>query len=293
MSVETRDQVASLVKKKRSAYGQWVIAALAVLILAFLVIGFIRGNINWGTVGKYLFSKGILDGLINTVWMTFAAMAVGIVLGTLLAVMRILPNAVLQSISKFYIWLFRGIPQLLQLYLWYNLGLIFPNIGIPGVLSFDTVDVMTPLLATALGLGLCQAAYTSEVVRAGILSVDQGQIEAAESIGMGSGKVLWRIILPQAMRIIIPPIGNEFISMVKLTSLASVIQFTEILYNAQTVYFVNGQVMELLIVATVWYLVVVTVLTMLQSRIEDHFSKGIARPAQRRTPKKAKDKVGA
>ena len=136
---------------------------------------------------------------------------------------------------------------------------------------------MSPLVATVLGLGLCQAAYTSEVVRAGILSVDQGQIEAAESLGMRYGQQLRRVILPQSMRIIIPPVGNYFISMVKLTSLASAIQFSEVLYNAQTVYYVTGQVMELLFVATFWYLLVITVLTMIQSRIEKHFSKGYTR----------------
>lgn len=206
--------------------------------------------------------------------MTFLAMFVGITIGVISAVMRLSPNPVLRCVSLGYVWLFRGIPQLLQLYIWYNLALVFPTVGIPGLLEADTVDVMSPLIATVLGLGLCQGAYTSEVVRAGILSVDQGQIEAAQGIGMTRLLIMRRITMPQAMRIIIPPVGNEFISMVKLTSLASAIQYGEMLHSAQDVYFVTGEVMELLFVATFWYIVVVSMLSIAQHFIEKRFSRG-------------------
>ncbi|MGE6604933.1 amino acid ABC transporter permease [Halomonas sp. NPDC076908] len=282
MTALRKTELANLTKEKRIPWAQWATALIAVSSLAFLIISFAQGNINWGTVGRYLFDKGILLGLINTIWMTFAAMFLTIVLGTILAIMKIAPNGVLKSISGFYIWLFRGIPQLLQLFLWYNLALVFPYIGIPGVLGVETSSLMTPVLATVLGLGLCQAAYTAEVVRAGVLSVDDGQVEAASSIGMRYGQQLYRVILPQAMRVIIPPVGNYFITMVKLTSLASAIQFSEILYNAQTIYYVNGQVMELLFVATFWYLIVITVLTLIQARIETYFSKGYTRESKPR-----------
>lgn len=290
---EKRLDIAAYERKKRPATVQWATAVVVIGFVVFLVVGFIQGNINWGTVGSYLFSADILTGLVNTVWMTFLAMGIAIVVGTAMAIMRITPNKVLQATSKFYIWLFRGIPQLLQLFIWYNLALIFPRLGIPGVYTVETIDVMTPLLATALGLGLCQAAYVAEVVRAGIISVDQGQIEAAESMGMKYNQVLSRVVLPQAMRVIIPPVGNYFISMVKLTSLASAIQFSEMLYQAQTVYFVNGQVMELLFVAAFWYLIVITVLTSFQSRIETHFAKGTTRTPVKKKKAKTTQQVGA
>lgn len=292
METQARTEVATYRRKARPAYVQWATAVAALAFLAFLITGFVQGDIRWNTVGEYLFSPGILLGLVNTVWMTFLAMGIAIVVGTAMAILRITPNGVLQTISKFYIWLFRGIPQLLQLYLWYNLALIFPELGIPGLFSVDTIDIMSPMLATALGLGLCQAAYVAEVVRAGIISVDQGQVEAAESMGMQYGQVLSRVVLPQAMRVIIPPVGNYFISMVKLTSLASAIQFSELLYNAQTIYYVNGQVMELLIVAAFWYLLVITLLTSFQSRIEAFFSKGMVR-APNKKAKQPKSQVGA
>ncbi|WP_343960012.1 amino acid ABC transporter permease [Yaniella flava] len=273
---QNRVETAELPKSYKPPWGQWLTAVIAIFSVVFLVVSFAEGDVNWSTTGEYIFSSEILVGLVNTVWMTIAAMALTISLGTILAIMKIADNKVLQGISTFYIWIFRGIPQLLQLYIWYNLALVFSNIGIPGLLSVETQSFMTPAVATILGLGLCQAAYTAEVVRAGILSVDKGQIEAAATIGMAYPQQLARIILPQAMRVIIPPVGNYFLTMVKLTSLASAIQFSELLYNAQTIYFVNGQVMELLFAAAFWYLIVITILTAVQSRIEKYFSRGYA-----------------
>ncbi|MFJ5370767.1 amino acid ABC transporter permease, partial [Bosea sp. CER48] len=165
-------------------------------------------------------------------------------------------------------------PLLLQLLIWFNLALVFPTIGIPGVFAWRTIDIIGPFMATLLGLGMNQGAYTAEVVRGGILSVDQGQTEAAKAIGMTRLTTLRRIVLPQAMRVIIPPVGNEVISMVKLTSVASVIQYAEILRNAQTIYYANARVIELLIVAAGWYLLVVTLLQIGQYFLERHFSKG-------------------
>ena len=180
-----------------------------------------------------------------------------------------------------YIWFFRAVPALLQLLLWFNLALVFPTLGIPGLFSFKTVEVMTPFVAALLGLGIQQGAFTAEVVRAGLLSVDNGQYEAAQTLGMTRLQLLRRIIMPQAMRVIVPPIGNEFIGMVKLTSLASVIQFAEILHSAQNIYYANSRVIELLIVAAIWYLVVVTVLSLIQGRIEAYYARGVAAPAKR------------
>jgi len=209
--------------------------------------------------------------------MSILAMALGVIFGVIIAVMRMSSNPVLSSVAVGYTWIFRGTPLILQLLLWFNLALIFPTIAIPGLFSFQTVDIMTPFTAALLGLSINQGAYTSEVVRAGLISVDLGQYEAAKSIGMTRIHALRRIILPQAMRVIIPPIGNEFISMVKTTSLASMIQYSELLYNAQTIYFANARVMELLFVAGIWYLVVVTLLSFGQNRLERYFGRGTRR----------------
>ncbi|WP_185982858.1 amino acid ABC transporter permease [Aureimonas mangrovi] len=261
----------------RRHYGRWLATALILLALIGLVRAFAVGQIEWSVVGQFLTARSILNGLVNTIVMAVAAMALGITLGVLFAVMVMSKNPVLQNSARGYIWFFRGTPLILQLLLWFNLALVFPTLGIPGLFEFRTVDVITPFVATLLGLGINQGAYTAEVVRAGILSVDHGQSEAAQAIGMARPTILRRIVLPQAMRVIIPPVGNEFISMVKLTSLASVIQYSEMLRNAQTVYFANGRVIELLIVAAIWYIAVVSVLSIGQFFLERRFSRGYAR----------------
>ncbi|MGQ3355780.1 MAG: amino acid ABC transporter permease [Phreatobacter sp.] len=255
-------------------WGRWVAVAIITVLIAALARAFAVGQIEWAFVGQFLTAKSILDGLANTILMTIGAMTLGIVLGVVAAVMRMSPNPVLKGVAMGYAWLFRGTPVILQLLLWFNLALIFPTLGIPGLFSFRTVDVMTPAVAALLGLGINQGAYTSEVMRAGMLSVDVGQYEAAKSIGMTRLKALRRIVFPQAMRVIIPPLGNEFIGMVKLTSLASVIQYSEILHNAQNIYYANSRVIELLIVAAIWYLVVVSVLTPAQMLLERHYGRG-------------------
>ncbi|WP_062226498.1 amino acid ABC transporter permease [Aureimonas frigidaquae] len=261
----------------RRHYGRWLATALILAALAGIVRAFAVGQIEWPVVAQFFTAPAILQGLVNTIIMAIVAMALGITLGVLFAVMVMSPNPVLRNSARGYIWFFRGTPLILQLLLWFNLALVFPTIGIPGLIEFRTVDLITPFVATLLGLGINQGAYTAEVVRAGILSVDHGQTEAAQAIGMARPAVLRRIVLPQAMRVIIPPVGNEFISMVKLTSLASVIQYSEILRNAQTIYFANGRVIELLIVAAIWYIAVVSVLSVGQFFLERHFSRGYAK----------------
>lgn len=273
-NTEDRYAVAHLRLVPKRHIGRAIAAGIVLLVLAAIVWAFSVGQIEWPVVGKYLFAPPILSGLWNTIVMTFAAMTVGIVIGVLIAVMRISDNPVLTSIAAGYVWIFRGSPALLQLMIWFNLALIFPTIGIPGLFEFRTVDVMTPFVATLLGLGMSQGAYTSEVVRSGLLSVDSGQYEAARTIGMTQGKMLRRIVLPQAMRVMVPPIGNEVINMVKLTSLASVIQYSEILNNAQIIYYANTRVLELLLVASFWYMVVVSVLSILQGYIERYYGRG-------------------
>ena len=266
--------IAGLKLVPRRYYGRWVAAALIILVLAWVMKAFAEGQIDWKIVGQFFTAPAILSGLVNTIIMTACAMALGIALGVIFAIMYMSPNPVLRGVALFYIWFFRGTPLLLQLLLWFNLALVFPTIGIPGLVEWRTIDIIGPFMATLLGLGMNQGAYTAEVVRGGILSVDVGQTEAAKSIGMTRLTTLRRIVLPQAMRVIIPPVGNEVISMVKLTSIASVIQFSEILRNAQTIYYANARVIELLIVAAGWYLIVVTLLQIGQFFLERYFSKG-------------------
>ncbi len=262
---------------RRLHWGRWLSAAAILAVLALIGRAFYEGQIEWAYVGRFLTVPVILDGIRNTVVMAVLAMALGIVLGVVVAVMRLSPNPVLSGVAAGYTWLFRGTPLILQLLLWFNLALVFPTIGIPGIWSGRAVDVMTPFLAALLGLGINQGAYTSEVMRAGMLSVDTGQYEAAAAIGMGRLRALRRIILPQAMRVVIPPLGNEFIGMVKATSLASVIQYPEVLHNAENIYYANSRVIELLIVAGLWYLAVVSVLTPLQMLLERRFARGASR----------------
>lgn len=257
--------------------GRWVSGAVVLLLLAMVVHGLVTNKrFGWHVVWKYLFSEPVLRGLWATVYVTFLAMAIGIVGGVLLAVLRLSPNPLLRSASWTYTWFFRGTPQMVQLIFWGTIGALYPkiSIGIPFGPEFGSVEAnkLVPVLgAVLLGLGLNEAAYMSEIVRAGINSVDEGQTEAAQALGMGRGLTMRRIILPQAMRVIIPPTGNETISMLKTTSLASVIAFTELLYSAQLIYARNYQTIPLLIVAAIWYLALTSVLSIGQYFLERRY----------------------
>lgn len=268
--------ISGMTVARQPHWWRWLAAAAILVVLAAIGRAFANGQIEWTYVGRFLTAKAILEGLVNTMTMAVLAMALGVVLGIVVAIMRLSPNPVLKSVAAGYTWLFRGTPLILQLLLWFNLALVFPTLGIPGLWSVRAVDVMTPFLSALLGLGINQGAYTSEVMRAGMLSVDAGQYEAAQAIGMGRLRALRRIILPQAMRVVIPPLGNEFIGMVKATSLASVIQYSELLHNAENIYYANSRVIELLIVAGFWYLLVVSILTPLQMLLERRFARGSA-----------------
>ncbi len=265
---------------RRLRWGRMFAAAAIVLVIAAIVRAFVLGQIEWSYVGRFLTVPAIMTGIANTLVMAILAMMLGIILGVLFAVMRLSDNPVLRGTALGYAWLFRGTPLILQLLLWFNLALVFPVISIPGIWSARAVDVMTPFLSALLGLGINQGAYTSEVIRAGIISVDTGQHEAAQAIGMTRLVALRRIILPQAMRVVLPPLGNEFIALVKATSLASVIQYPELLHAAENIYYANSRVIELLIVAGIWYLVIVSILTPLQVLLERRFARGVARPGR-------------
>ncbi len=253
--------------------GRWVAAVVVLGLFASLIAAFARGQIDWATVAEYLAMPVLLSGLGNTLLITFLSMLIAVALGIVFAIMRMSRNPVTNSVANLYIWFFRGTPVYLQLLLWFNLALVFPEIDL-GFWRARMVDVMTPLLAALLGLGINEGAYMTEIVRGGILSVDRGQLDAASSIGMTRMTAMQRIVLPQAMRVIVPSIGNEFIGLLKTSSMASAIAFTELLQRAQMIYFVNAKVIELLIVAAAWYLVIVTIFSILQSLVELRFARG-------------------
>ena len=254
-------------------YGRWLTAALVVAFLAFIIRAFALGQIDWPVVGQYFTAPVLMKGLGSTLLITVFSLMLGLVLGVVFAVMRLSPNPVTNAVASLYIWLFRGTPVYLQLLLWFNLALVFPTVNLI-VWSGRMVDVMTPFLAALLGLGINEGAYMTEIVRGGILSVDRGQIDAASALGMPRLLTMRRIVLPQAMRVIIPSIGNEFIGLLKTSSMASAIAFAELLHRSQMIYFVNAKVVELLLVAASWYLIIVTFLSIGQVFIERRFSRG-------------------
>jgi polar amino acid transport system permease protein len=263
--------------------GRWIAAAIVLVIAAALVRSVITSpGFQWGVVGEYLFDHRILAGLVVTIELTVIAMVIGIVLGVVLAVMRLSPNPLLSRASWFYIFFFRGTPVLVQLLFWYNIAALYPklSLGIPFGPAFvhpNANTLITAFRAGILGLGLNEGAYMAEIVRAGIISVDEGQADAAQSLGMTRVQTLRRIILPQAMRVIIPPTGNETISMLKTTSLASVITVTELLYAAQLIYSVNFKPIPLLITVSIWYLVCTSVLYVGQYYLERYYGRGASR----------------
>ena len=266
--------------------GRWIAAAIVLLIVASMVRSVVTNhNFQWHVVGQYLFDPRILHGVVATLYLTVLAMLIGILLGMLLAVMRQSPNPVVSGGSWLYIWFFRGTPLLVQLLFWYNVAALFPTIAVgipfgPALVHGHANTVITTFVAALLGLGLNEGAYMAEIVRAGFISVDEGQTEAAQSLGLSRLQTMRRIVLPQAMRVIIPPTGNETISMLKNTSLVSVIAFTELLYAAQTIYSANFKTIPLLIVASIWYLVMTSVLYVGQYFIERRFGRGFSRAEQ-------------
>jgi polar amino acid transport system permease protein len=262
--------------------GRWI-AALVVVAFAAELCRSVATNprFGWGTVGDYLFSSRILHGLALTLELTAVAMIVGIVLGVLLAVMRLSPNPLVSAASGFYIWFFRGTPVLVQLLFWSYISALYPRVSIgipfgPDLISGDANTVITPFFAAILGLGLNQAAYQAEIVRAGIVSVDAGQTDAASALGMTRLRTMRRIVLPQAMRVIVPPTGNEVISMLKTSSIVSVIAYPELLYSAQLIYSVNFKTIPLLLVVCIWYIAVTTLLSIGQYYVERRFGRSAA-----------------
>lgn len=261
-----------------------VAAAALVVLLAGLSIRSVSTNdrFEWDVVRENFFSARVVEGLVLTLELTVVSMTIGIALGTLMAVMRISPNPLIAGAASLYIWFFRGVPILVQLLFLFNLAALYPvlSIGIPfgpEFFSGSANTLITPAVAAILGLSLAEGAYMAEIVRAGLVSVGHGQTEAAQALGLRRSLALRLIILPQAMRAIIPPTGNEIISMLKTTSLVSVIAVADLLYSVQLIYVVNYKTIPLLIVASIWYLVFTSILTVIQYYVERRFARGASR----------------
>jgi polar amino acid transport system permease protein len=249
-------------------YGTWAFGVVVLVLLALLVRAFAGADIEYALVAKYFTASPILWGVWHTLELTLLAMCLGLALGVTAAVMRQSGNPLLRAVANGYTWLFRGTPLLVQLLIWFNLAIVFKTVEIPGIWSASMNSVMTPFVAALLGLGVNEGAYIAEIVRGGILSVDNGQREAAAAIGMSQGKLMKRIVLPQALRVIVPPLGNEFIALLKYSSLAFTISYSELLHSANKIYTANFKVIELLFTASLWYIVLTTVFTILQQVVE-------------------------
>ena len=264
--------------------GRWISAVIVAIFALLIAKGFITNdNYQWDVVGKWLFSKTVVSGVVYTLILTVIAMIIGTILAITFAIMRQSINPVLRWVATAYIWFFRGTPIYTQLIFWSLLPTLYPQIELgipfaPPFVSFDTATYFTPFWMAFVGLGLNEGAYLAEIIRAGLLSVDKGQWEAATALGMPRSMIFRRIILPQAMRVIVPPIGNETISMLKTTSLVSAIPFTlELTFVASTKGQSLFQPVPLLIAAALWYLFITSILMWIQAHIERYFGKGFDR----------------
>jgi polar amino acid transport system permease protein len=268
--------------------GRWIAAAIVLVLAASIVRSIVTNkNFQWNVVGQYLFDHRILHGVVVTIELTVIAMVIGILLGVVLAVMRLSPNPVVKTGSWLYIFVFRGTPVLVQLLLWGFIAALYSKIDIgipfggPNLIHANANTLITPFVAAILGLGLNEGAYMAEIVRAGLISVDEGQTEAAASLGLTRLPIMRHIVLPQAMRVIIPPTGNETISMLKLTSLVVVLGGVfDLLFETQQIYAANFKPIPLLIVASIWYLALTSVLYVGQYFIERRYGRGFSRAGQ-------------
>ena len=282
-SVLTDEQLASAQLQPRRQPWTWVAAAAVALVLANALYSIVTNpGFGWPVVAEYFFSPQVMAGLVTTLMLTAISMTLALLLGIVVAVAAASRNRVLSSVAKGYIWIFRAIPLLVQIIFWYNLAALYPKLGFgipflgPAV-EVDTNSVITAISAAIIAMSMNEGAYMAEIVRSGLNSVDSGQREASRALGMSSWDSFRRIVMPQAMRVIIPPTGNETLSMLKYTSLVSVIALPDLLYSTQLISSRTFEVIPMLLVATLWYLIVSTILMVIQSGIERHFAKSVVR----------------
>ncbi|GHH54404.1 permease [Streptomyces candidus] len=258
-------------------YGRWVSGVIVIALLLLIGYSFSQGDIQWNAIPAKIFDDSVVAGAGRTLLVSVLAMVLGVVLGIVLAVMRLSKNPVTSGVAWLYIWFFRGTPVYLQLLLWFNLALIFPYLDLGPLYKDEMTDVMTPFLCALLGLGLNEAAYMAEICRAGLLAVDEGQTEASQALGMSQGKTLRRIVIPQAMRVIVPPTGNEFINMLKTSALVYAVTYNELLRSTSAIGSTSYAVMEMLFVAAIWYLVMTSVFSVFQFYLERRYARGSLR----------------
>lgn len=256
----------------RIQWGQVATGAAAILVIGLLGWFLSRSqNVLWGEIPRYLVDPRILRGVVLTLELTLGAMVFGVVAGGVLAAMATSRNLVLKAIAAAFVWWFRGVPLLVQVFFWYNIALFVPRIG-SGDYAISVNDLVTPAVAGFLALGLHEAANMSEIIRAGLRSVGQGQREAAQSLGLGPLQTLWKVVMPQAVRLVIPPTGNQAIGMLKASAIVSVIGMKDLLTMAQQIYAANFMVIEMLFVASIWYLALTTVASIGQHYLEKHLA---------------------
>ena len=263
---------------------RWVGAAAILAVAGLFLYGAATNSAyGWATYGKYLFDERVAEAAWNSLQLTIYAMAIGLVLGVLLAVMRLSPNPVFRAVAWGYLWIFRGTPVYVQLVFWGLFPSIYQHVqlGVPFGPSLFHIQLQGLSLAfemAFIGLGLNEAAYMAEIIRAGIISVPEGQTEASVALGMSWWMTMRRTVLPQAMRVIVPPTGNELISMLKTTSLVTAVPYTLELYTrTRDISAVIFQPIPLLLVAATWYLVITSLLMVGQFYLERYFSRGASR----------------
>ncbi|MGY1693341.1 MULTISPECIES: amino acid ABC transporter permease [unclassified Geodermatophilus] len=262
---------------------RWVATAVVAVLLAMVVNSLVTNpRWEWDVVGAYLTEESIVRGVWTTVQLTLITAVLGFALGTVLALMRLSRSPLLQAVSWGYTWVFRSVPLILQLLLWYNLAYLYRSLDVgipfgPSFASVETLSLIDKFGAAVLGLALHQAAYSAEIVRAGILSVDQGQLEAAASLGIPKRRQTTRIVLPQAMRSIVPTAVNEVIGLFKGTSIVYVLALGELFYTVSVIYGRTQRVLPMLLVAAVWYVVLTTVVTVVQYYVERYYARGALR----------------
>lgn len=280
-SIQPRASLDDVIYVPARRYGQWALIVVMLVVLGTVAWAVVSNpKMSWDIVGQYVFHPAILNGLVLTCWLTVVTTFLGLIVGVVLAVMRMSPNIFVSGMSGLYVWFFRGTPLLVQLIMLYNLASLFPTLSVsipfgPTLFSANTNAVITPYVAAILGLCLHEAAYMAEIVRGGLLSFDKGQRHAADALGMTTSQKFVHIVLPQVMPSIIPPIGNQLIGMLKMTSLVSVIALSDLLYSVQLIYSRNYQTLPLLLVACFWYLVATTALSGVQRLVERRFGKGL------------------
>jgi polar amino acid transport system permease protein len=275
------DGVELRVVRKRSRWPYVGYLALGIVAAALVQSLVTNERYEWHVVAEYLFSEPILAGLGLTLELTAISMSIGLAVGTPLGVMRLSRSRLLQLVGGAYIWVFRSVPLLVQLFFWFNIAALYPKLSVgvpfgPSLFAFDANAVISAFVAAIIGLSLHEAAYTAEIVRGGILSVAKAQSDSAHSLGMTTLQVFMRVVLPQAMRTILPPMTNRVITMAKDTSLVSVLALSDLLYSAEVIYARTFAIIPLLLVACIWYLVIVAVLSFAQAHLERHFGKGFA-----------------